>query len=99
MDTRFRRDGLSEFLDSLLGAEWSDKVVLNLRPFLSRGHMDSSSVHVERRFHHGFRKRRMRMDGLGDIRGCSFQAHGHDGFTDQVRRMGAKDMYAEDLVI
>lgn len=60
--------------------------------------MDGLVVGRERRFFHGLRKRRVAVAGPGDVLARRAVFHGQYALRDQLSRVRAHDVSAEDLV-
>ena len=50
------------------------------------------------RFHHGFTKSRVGVNGAAELFGGNFQAHGRNRFRDQVGRVRTDNVDAENLI-
>jgi hypothetical protein len=58
--------------------------------------MNGFAFRIFRGLHQPFGERRMRMDHLSDLRNGRAQLDGQRGFMDQIGRVSADDMDAED---
>ena len=61
--------------------------------------VDRHSVHAVRSIQHGFSQGRMGVDGPHQIFHGGFEFHCGHGFGDQLRRLRANDVHAENLAI
>lgn len=59
--------------------------------------MNGLVFHIFSRLHHPFRKGRMGVNHAGELRHCSFKLHRESRFMDEIGRVGADNVDAENL--